>query len=55
MPLTVILRECSDPTDEDVVRGILQAILVRPNVSRSTEKEKYWELLIDQGYDTVPK
>ena len=54
MPLIVFLRECSDPTDEDVVRGILQAILVRPNVSQSAEKEKYWDLLIDQGYDTVP-
>ena len=48
------LRESQTPTDEDVIYGILGALLVSPVISVQAEKKKYHELLRDNGYVSVP-
>ena len=48
------LRESQTPTDEDVIYGILGALLVSPVISVQAEKKKYQELLRDNGYVSVP-
>ena len=48
------LRESQTPTDEDVIYGVLGALLVSPVISVQAEKKKYQELLRDNGYVSVP-
>ena len=51
--MTKAIRECSDPDDEDVVRGVLEVVLARPAVSKQAEQAKYGELLAQNGYASV--
>ena len=54
MQLVDALRESPTPTDEDVIYGVLKALLVSPVISVQAEKKKYQELLKENGYVSVP-
>ena len=49
MQLVDALRESPTPTDEDVIYGVLKALLVSPVISVQAEKKKYQELLKENG------
>ena len=49
-----MLRLAVDPTDEDAIGVILTELLVVPAISARVAAEKYDELLIKNGYATIP-
>ena len=48
------LRGCTDPSDEDVVCGVLEGVLVVPALSVQAAAAEYSKLLGENGYASVP-
>ena len=49
MRLVPLLAESADPTNEDVIHGVLAALFVQPVLSAVAEKVKYHDMLKQSG------